>query len=195
MNTSQAPFENCGGDHTRVFAQFDVETGDPYSWFLPQHFTLPLLHQDYPNAIFILNRRRTPQQWAINVLHWYSVSNRIMNAFGLQYFSEFNSTHPGPVKQITSQNLFQELQKSVDRAESQFEYDRRLKLLVEVYERHLDRVREFVDNHPTHQLIEVDVDDSRAGNVLAKAFGLDETCWKFDADGRDNDRKDSTVVK
>jgi len=62
---------------------------------------------------------------------------------------------------------------------------------VEIYESHLERVRDFSRQHPSHHLIEINVDDSsNAGTILAKSFGLDETCWKFDAEALDNDWQD-----
>eukprot|EP00934_Nitzschia_sp_Nitz4_P005424 Nitzschia sp. Nitz4//scaffold45_size130396//75938//76747//NITZ4_003457-RA/size130396-processed-gene-0.104-mRNA-1//-1//CDS//3329552422//5414//frame0 len=36
---------------------------------------------------------------------------------------------------------------------------------------HLQRIRDFVKLHPSHTLVEVDVEDPQAGHVLATAFG------------------------
>ena len=56
--SKQPPFQGCS--KYDVLGQFDVETQGPYAWFLPQHFALPLFHQAYPNATFVLNIRSDP---------------------------------------------------------------------------------------------------------------------------------------
>ncbi|KAL3937217.1 MAG: hypothetical protein SGBAC_007625, partial [Bacillariaceae sp.] len=62
-------FDSCSGGSggsdgklVQVWSAFDVETDQ--GWFLPQHFALGLLHQQYPNAIWILNTRSKPEDWA-----------------------------------------------------------------------------------------------------------------------------------
>ncbi|CAB9510983.1 expressed unknown protein [Seminavis robusta] len=72
MKSERPPFQGCGDYY--VWSQFDVETTEPYSWFLPQHKTLPLIHEAYPNAAFILNTRKDAGTWADSVLHWNSES-------------------------------------------------------------------------------------------------------------------------
>jgi len=42
---------------------------------------------------------------------------------------------------------------------------------------HMKRVRKFVRRHPSHTLIEVDIDDENVGNILEDAFGIDAKCW------------------
>ena len=84
-------FEDCKftstGKKIQVYSQFDVETGNPFSWFLPQHFALPLLHGSdaYAPTIWILNRRASAEIWADSVLHWYSLTVRLFNAFDIPY--------------------------------------------------------------------------------------------------------------
>jgi hypothetical protein len=85
MLHQRAPFDRCGAAPYDVYSQFDVETSQPFAWFLPQHYTLPLLHEAYPNAIWILNTRSSPEQWAASVLHWYSVTQRLFRSLGLDY--------------------------------------------------------------------------------------------------------------
>ena len=53
-------------------------------------------------------------------------------------------------------------------------------LLSKIYESHTAMIREFVEMHPTHALVEVDISDIKAGNVLADAFGLDASCWSHE---------------
>ncbi len=39
------------------------------------------------------------------------------------------------------------------------------------------QVREFVDQHPTHRLVEVETDQPSAGRVMDDTFGIDRSCW------------------
>ena len=43
---------------------------------------------------------------------------------------------------------------------------------------HSNYIREFVRRHPSHTLIEIDITHKDAGQLLADAFGLNETCWE-----------------
>jgi hypothetical protein len=49
--------------------------------------------------------------------------------------------------------------------------------LEEIYNNHTEFVRNFVRQHPSHRLVEVDISRPNAGNVLATAFGLRQSCW------------------
>jgi hypothetical protein len=49
--------------------------------------------------------------------------------------------------------------------------------LVKFYNDQSRRVREFVDRHPTHRLVEVEIDQPSAGQVMEDAFGIDRSCW------------------
>jgi hypothetical protein len=46
-----------------------------------------------------------------------------------------------------------------------------------LYEFHNEHVRNWVKQHPSHTLIEVDITHNDTGKILANAFGLNETCW------------------
>lgn len=181
-------FDGCGD--VQVFAQFDVESQDPYQWFLPQHFALPLLHRDMPGAVWILNRRANAEAWATSVLHWYSVSNRILNSFGVPYHAKYpNGTLFTPSHEMTMTGLEKDLAQSIRRTQNTREHKRRLQALVLTYNRHLKKVREAARAFG-HHLIEVDVDEASAGSVLATAIpGLSSECWKFDATTLDDDWK------
>jgi hypothetical protein len=188
FNNSRLPFQGCG-DY-QVYSQFDVETGDPFAWFLPQHFTLPVLHQADPDSTWILNRRASSKQWAINVLHWYSVSNRLMNSFGIEYHLN-GSVNPN-VTSVPRDPL--NIGQAIIRAENATEHERRLDELQDVYQRHLDQVRNFAQAN-SHTLIEINVDDSvDAGKILATSFpGTRGDCFDFDAPALDNDWKDFSL--
>jgi hypothetical protein len=193
------PLEGCSDGKTVVYSQFDVESGDPYSWFLPQHFTLPLLHEAYPDSIWILNRRDTAQQWADNVLHWFSVTNRILNSFGVPYHSAHHVTaelvRTAPVDSLGVEELDIELERSLQRANNRTEHDLRRDALVAIYEGHLRRVRSFARQY-AHPLVELSVDDPNAATLLTKFFptrGPKKECWTFDAQALDDDWKDFSL--
>ena len=185
MRKERPPFQGCGTYD--VWSQFDVETSQPYAWFLPQHFTLPLLHEAHPRATIILNRRKNGGTWANSVLHWHSVTTRIFKSFGLAMIRK-DDLPPKP-KKITYDTLLKDMQASLNRVLDEQEHQRKRKLLMQVYRQHLRKVREWTEEY-NHRLIEINVDDDNSGSILADAFQLSESCWSFDADKLDNDWKD-----
>jgi hypothetical protein len=42
---------------------------------------------------------------------------------------------------------------------------------------HIQRVRKFVRDNPSHGLIEVDIEDDGSGSYIESVFGIDQTCW------------------
>jgi Sulfotransferase domain len=188
---NQPAFYHCG--NAKVYAQFDAESTKPYSWFLPQSFALPLLYRDYPQAVWILNRRATAQQWATSVLHWYSISNRLFNAFGLKYYTDIPESLLAPVKPLEENDLKRDLEKSIARARDDQQHERRLIDLMTVYDQHTQNLKSFTEKHGI-TLIEIDVDDAEAGTVLSTHFdGLVAGCWRYDADELDNDWQNFTL--
>jgi hypothetical protein len=195
MHSNQKPFQDCG-DY-QVYSQFDVETGDPFSWFLPQHFALPLLHEAYPDSTWILNRRGSSKQWATNVLHWYSVTNRLFQSFGIDYYHDAAVTaEQEPPDTLTQGALVKEIQRSFVRMHNETDHVRRLQSLQDVYEQHLDKVRAYAAQVTSqHTLIEIDVDEPiQAGKTLVQAFpGTRAECFEFDAAVLDNDWRDFSL--
>jgi hypothetical protein len=194
MGSNQKPFQDCG-DY-QVYSQFDVETGDPFSWFLPQHFALPLLHEAYPESTWILNLRGSSKQWATNVLHWYSVTNRLFQSFGIDYYYDAAVTaEQEPADTLKQGALVKEIQKSFARMHNETDHARRLKSLQDVYEQHLDKVRAYAAQVTSHALIEINVDNPvQAGNTLSQAFpGTRAECFQFDAAVLDNDWRDFSL--
>jgi hypothetical protein len=193
MRSNQKPFQDCG-DY-QVYSQFDVETGDPFSWFLPQHFALPLLHEAYPDSKWILNHRGSSKQWATNVLHWYSVTNRLFRSFGIDYYHDAAEADTDHNPTLTQGALVKEIQRSFARMHNETDHSRRLQSLQDVYEQHLDKVRAYTAKATSHALIEVNVDEPvRAGNTLAQAFpGTRAECFQFDGAALDNDWRDFSL--
>src|SRR3569623_272964 len=114
LNHSRPAFQGCG--NYQVYAQWDVETSNPFAWFLPQHYTLPLIHEQYPQSTWILNARETPEQWADSVLHWYSITQRMLQSFGYQYDESVPQPTVGLEKDVTDKDLYQALEVSIQRA-------------------------------------------------------------------------------
>ena len=182
-----------------AYLQFDVESSDPpMSWFLPQHFALPLLAFNQSSnyaatrQIWLLPRRDNATLWAQSVLHWRSLTQRLFHAFDLPYYnchdhnssSSTTTTHRnkeevsiGLTEPLSQAQAFQALSQSIVRETATHDWDHRLSLLsTAVYQTHLDRVRSFVQQYnsnaatnPIH-LVEVNVDDPKAGQVLSRAL-------------------------
>mmetsp|Transcript_39753 Transcript_39753/g.96009 ORF Transcript_39753/g.96009 Transcript_39753/m.96009 type:complete len:255 (-) Transcript_39753:95-859(-) len=53
----------------------------------------------------------------------------------------------------------------------------RTKALIDIFDNHVQTVRDFVRTHPTHHLIELDIKSKNAGKILAHEFSLNEGCW------------------
>ena len=49
--------------------------------------------------------------------------------------------------------------------------------LTKFYLGHSERIRNFVRDHPSHALVEVDIEDGRAGEIMQNAFGINKQCW------------------
>ena len=49
--------------------------------------------------------------------------------------------------------------------------------LIQWHKEQIQRVRQFVLDHPTHALVEVDIQDAGAGDLMSKAFGVDVKYW------------------
>ena len=203
LKRKRPAFKDCSTQRlVRVWSQFDLESQVPFSLFLPQHFALSALHHYDTNATWILNTRSAPSKWATNVLHWNTDTHRILNAFQVPYYSRnqtsvvgynnFTADMAPDVRTWSADQLYQELKRSLERAGNIKEYKRRLRALMQVYEKHTQLVRDAVKHFQhSHTLVDLNVDDPQAGEVLAKAFPATRaSCWKFDSDALDNDWKD-----
>jgi hypothetical protein len=163
-----------------VYASFDIETAEPFSWFLPQHFALPLLlsqtqkTNNMDNVIWILNQRGSADQWATNVLHWYSVTRRLLHSFNVTYHDDeqqdydnyyddsppdddWNETNAvlamaaaarrgGIAIDKTNRHWYTTLEHSYRRAYNRTAHERRYAALVDIYRRHATKVTDFVES-------------------------------------------------
>jgi hypothetical protein len=126
---------------------------------LPQHHYLDRIHEQYPNATFLLNLRPV-EQWVESVMNWPSgLKMELPNEFFAQH-QQHNGTSQFD-ERLHPPRVLSELPD----------------VLRYIFDFHSQHVREFVKQHPSHTLIEVDITDDNAGIILADAFGLNETCW------------------
>lgn len=187
---SPDPFTECGplsSVRPIVYSQFDVESEEPFSWFLPQHFALPLLEKH--SGLWILNTREKSSDWATHILHWHSITKRLFRAFDLSYYSDSSlqtaKTVVAPTKELSVEFLERELDRSLARAKNVTEHERRKTLLAKTYEQHSKFVRDFAQHHQRTVLsIEVDGEPKEISRTLAKALHMDPNeasrCWQFD---------------
>jgi Sulfotransferase domain len=140
----------------------DQSKGQNARIFFPQHHHLDEIHQQYPNATFILNLRPV-DAWIASVLKWKSkLEFEILNEF---YFQNSTRFLFGPkVKPVNEQN-------------SPFVNTNIRSHLATVFEYHSRYIRDWVAQHPSHALVEVDISHNDTGRILADAFGLRQECW------------------
>jgi len=121
--------------------------------FFPQHFRIQELHDSYPYATWILNWRDF-DPWIDSVMKWGSVE------LHYQFLNEFYMQGAIPsIPPSSNLTLVKEVMKKI-------------------YLEHFDLVRDFVREHPSHALVEVNITDKNASVVLAEAFGLNAKAWK-----------------
>jgi hypothetical protein len=121
--------------------------------FFPQHFRIQELHDAYPNATWILNWRDF-DSWIESVLKW-GRDDRLHDQFMNEYYMQ------GVLSSLPENNTTATKE-----------------IMKKIYYDHHELVREFVQQHPSHTLVEVNITHENAGTVLAEAFGLNATAWK-----------------
>lgn len=120
--------------------------------FFPQYFNLLDIHEAYPNATFVLNTRDF-DSWIKSVQKW----NRCLD---WQFISEFYQRGELDRMPVDPNNKTE-----------------RIDLLRIIYDKHHDQIRRFVKDFPSHAMVEVDILDPKAGEILGDAFGLDPSTW------------------
>ncbi len=121
--------------------------------FFPQHFRIQELHDAYPNATWILNWRDY-DSWIESVIQW-GTNDRLHEQFLNEYYMQ------GVIPSLPKQGNITAVKE----------------IMKEIYHNHHKMVRDFVQDHPTHALVEVNITHENAGAVLAEAFGLNPTAW------------------
>jgi Sulfotransferase domain len=133
------PLIKTCGDY-EVIGQMDFSKAN--KCYMPQITMLQELHDEHPDATFILNLRNV-HHWTSSVSRWGGMHTRL---------SRFCGENVGPknAKGISLRTWYQE---------------------------HTTRIRQFVADHPTHALVEIDVESPATGPRMASIFGLDEQGW------------------
>lgn len=195
-SNSKKAFDECdenNDNRIQVWSDFDVETDK--GWFLPQHFALGLLHQQYPNAIWILNTRQRPRDWAMSIYHWHSMTRRFLYSFGLNdgiLDEEPKSiSKPDQTAHLTAEDVEQDLGRSVARVSSTILHARReriVAILEQIYANHTRTIQAWGHQFPSHRLMEINVDEddsvirSRLDNAFGKHYNTKQKCdWNFQA--------------
>jgi hypothetical protein len=202
-------FHDCGS--YQAYTSFDSESGDPFEWFLPQHFALSQIARidnnraDQPSSapslsspLWILNVR-DPEKWATNILHWHSATTRFLNSFQINYHSEYYSRNHTPVgvglrEPVDTRFLYQSLEISLDRAHNRTEHERRKNILMDLYRNHTAKVTFYARDHGI-RLLTIHIDEENPVQITQKlrhalqAFPtIQKDCqWKWDAQQLDND--------
>jgi hypothetical protein len=145
---------------------------------LPQHHYLDRIHEQYPNATFLLNLRPV-EQWVESVMKWPT-------GLKLELPTEFFAQH----RQHNGSSSQYDERIHPPRGSSELP-----DMLRHIFDFHSQHVREFVKQHPSHTLIEVDITDDSAGTILADAFGLNETCWGHFNKNNDKDKQKRKGIK
>jgi hypothetical protein len=193
-------FQDCGNDHYQVLAEMNgprkmsapiegtrgvLEDDGHYNFanhgprlFLPQYFHLDQIHAQYPNATFVLQQRRNVTQWVTSVMNLLGSTSTSSGtewnpSLAMQLVNEFaahNESEPLPTTKSTASAGTAALNRTVVE-----------ELLTKIYVKHYQKVRDFAHLHPSHKLIEVNVDDPNAGTFLAESMDLDPGCWSSKA--------------
>ena len=121
--------------------------------FFPQHFRIEEIHESYPNATWILNWRDY-DSWIESVIKW-GTNDRLHYQFLNEYYMQ------GVIPYIPSKGNITDVKA----------------VMKKIYYDHHDMVRKFVQRHPSHVLVEVNITDKNTSLVLAEAFGLDPIAW------------------
>lgn len=127
--------------------EFDVYSQLDNGYYFPQVEQLNEIHEAYPDATFMLTFR--------NMESWYrSISNYYMWKRTLREVMQDSNITGLPAGKGNNVEEF-----------SQF------------FCKHVYRVREFVQQHPSHSLVEIDIESDSSGRYMEEVFGIDEKCW------------------
>ena len=142
------PLATCG-DYD-AYAETDVAYPDgKEGCFFPQIEALDAIHDENPSAVFVLNLRNV-NHWTTSVLHWPP------------------GTYPSDPTSLSYRLAKCEAGPRSASPEA----------LAAWYCDHTRRIRDFVAHHPSHTLVEVDIEDAASGAELVNFFGVDHSHWQ-----------------
>lgn len=195
MQAHQPAFEKCSpitddssdGHRTlTIWSRFDVETAQ--TWFLPQQFALGLLHEAYPEAIWILQTRESSREWAESIYHWHSMTRRIFDAFGVELDPpHVISQAPNAKTKVSKEEIELDMERQLEaRVYNQTEHLRKLAMLERIYDNHTSTIYHWAQQFDAHNLLHINVDDAQSSmktlnNLLNNAGtkSRDGCAWTF----------------
>lgn len=121
--------------------------------FYPQIEYLEEIHNESPNATFVLPFRDV-STWHKSLQNWKMID-----------WPKHDHT---TLEQLIVKADLPGLPPGVGHIEEE---------LVEWWCWHVKIVREFVKIHPSHALVEVDIEDPLAGSMMGTLFGASQSCW------------------
>lgn len=157
------PLASCG--NYQYWGQLDYDAGstpnDPTGCYWPQLDALEQIHEEQPNATFILTFRNMTQ-W-VNSLERWGTQKKGGIALATRLIEHCH---------LTDGLVDETLEHRSDTASSL------LQAMPNFFCQHISRVRKFVAQHPTHSLVELNIEDPNAGDYLARVFGGSSDHWQ-----------------
>ena len=199
QTSNKKAFQGCSTSsntpttNVQVWSSFDVELDK--GWFLPQHFTLGLLYEQYPNSIWILNTRKSSYDWAKSIYHWNSKTRRFLTSFNNnnQIGQQQKQQQPPSKKNnnnknkntITAIQVEQDLDRSIQKIQNDINNNQNnnnkksktISILQNIYNSHTKKIKYWSSSSTQHHhlLLEINVDD----DPLIITSKLDGTLKKY----------------
>ena len=143
--------QTCNIDNSQAWLQLDINWPHRNACHYPQMSELEQIHEEEPNATFILNFRPF-HDWYTSLINWrvHNVNNGTFMSDRLK-----DCDLPGLPKGKGNETELQEWLCN-----------------------HVHNVRRFVQEHSSHALIELDLyDTTTSSEVMAELFGSNASCW------------------
>ena len=140
--------QTCNIDHSQAWLQLDCNYPQRNACHYPQMSELEQIHEEEPNATFILNFRPF-HDWFTSLSNWHNSDGGYLN---------------DRLKQCDLPGLPKGKGNETE--------------LKDWLCHHVQNVRRFVQEHPSHALIELDLyDTNTSSHVMAELFGSKVSCW------------------
>ncbi|KAL7516987.1 hypothetical protein ACHAWX_001952 [Stephanocyclus meneghinianus] len=144
------PLKSCGAFQSYMQMDRDV--------FFPQIELLDQIHEESPNATFLLMFRGM-NGWFRSMSHWKA-----------------SDTSPHTFRDSKGKSLSERLTNAnitglpPGKGSNQRE-------ISDFFCWHVNHIRKFVSSHPSHELIELDIASPYVGVQLENIFGINRSCW------------------
>ena len=152
--------------------------------FFPQHFHLHTIHEQYPNATFVLHTRPV-DTWVKSVLRWnpalkieFGEEFRMQlrnkkNNWAYNFMDNYNNGGGSGGHILNTKITNPSVRKQqINNYRNNYE-----EFLPWLYQYHTEFIKAFVSAYPSHTLIEVDITKNETGKILGDAFGVNTQCW------------------